>query len=269
MGTRSQLTYSSIIRTPQSSSPYLRPFYEAFNVLTDSAKAYISTFPAPILIQTFPAHFSAFSTNFDAFARSACRALGSVNPTHTLKYQSTSSLAQSAKALEMSWWDCFLETQAMDENDSAPLFATSAAQFGEVFEMLQQADQVFKANRSSSEIARSELGVATLEPLVAQLRKVQELFQARQNSEAALREAAELGRVLFDRATPTFFKQPSELNWYRGQILSKIAEIREFNQAVVEFETIISALKSSSIRFELEIRKVFGALNLPFGQSRP
>jgi hypothetical protein len=225
------------------------------------------TIPAPILVKTFPSHFSTFSIDFDTFTQSASRALGSVNPTQTLKYQATSSLAQYGKALELSWWDCFLEIQAMDETGSSSLVSAGDVRFREVFELLRRADQIFRVNRSVIENASSEFCTPELEPLVLMFQKMEQLFKGPLNIEGEVGEANQLTRLLFDRAVPMFFKQPSELSWCRGQLLAKCAEIRECNRAILEFETIIRALKSNAARFQLDLQNVFEVLNLPFAAA--
>jgi hypothetical protein len=215
----------------------------------------------------FTTHFASFSTNFEVFTRSASRALGAVNPASVLRYQSTSALAQAARALESSWRECFADLEDIRASGAAILANEAATKFSDAVELVQKADRVFRANRSTSEIARSELGGATLEPLIVLLQNAQEKFKAGDELDGPMRETAEVARVLFGKATPTFFRQPSELNWYRGEVIAKCAEIRELGQATLVFEAIMQALKTASIKFHLELKRVFNVLNLPFGDG--
>jgi hypothetical protein len=250
---------NSRTRTPQSSCSEMRLLYAAFNSLSESYKWYDSIIPSRLTNEAFPVLFSRFSDAFDGFTRLAARALGSVNPSHVVPYQATSSLALAARTLALAWVACLSGITSISEKGTAPLFQRIASHFHAILQILQLVGRAFKSERF-----RTDVGGNALEELVAAVQRVQRDVEVNVDIDSEIREITNLTRVLFDRALPLYFRQASELSWYRTQIIGKCAEIREFAAAVIEFEPIVGRLKSEAVAFNRELTGIQTILNLPF-----
>jgi hypothetical protein len=249
-------------RAPQSSCAQLRLLYATFNPLADAARIYLTKIPTRLLNGAFPGQFSRFSDGFDSFTRIATRALSPLEPSAVPRLQPTSALAQSAKALEQYWADCFDSVESIAASGAGPLLAETGARLDEIAELLNRADQSFKATQ-----ARSSLEATPIAPLGPLLQKAKIEFEAKGNVEGHVLEFAETTRVLFDQALPLYFRAPSELSWYRTQVIEKCAQIAELWRSWVEFESTVDRLRAAAVRFNVELRELHRALNLPYEDS--
>jgi hypothetical protein len=155
----------------------------------------------------FPGQFSRFSDGFDSFTRIATRALSALEPSAVPRFQSTSALAQSAKALDQYWTECFDVIESIAASGAGPLLLEATARFNEIPELLNTADQTFNATQQ-----RSSLEATPIAPLTGLLQKAKHEFERKGNVEGQIREFADITRALFDQAFPLYFRAPSELS---------------------------------------------------------
>jgi hypothetical protein len=187
-------------RAPQSSCAQPRLLYAAFNPLGNAARVYLTRIPTRLLHGAFPGQFSRFSDGFDSFTRIATRALSPLEPCAVPRSQSTSALAQAAKALERFWAECRGAVDAICASGARPLLAEAAVLLDEIGELPSQAEQNFKATQQ-----RSSLEASPIARLRSLLQRARGEFDARGAVEAQMLEFAENARVRFDQAMPLYF----------------------------------------------------------------
>jgi hypothetical protein len=101
--------------------------------------------------------------------------------------------------------------------------------------------------------------------LSALLQKAKLEFESKGNVEGKIREFADITRASFDQALPLYFRAPSELSWYRTQVIEKCAQIAELWRSSLEFESTVERLRATAVQFNIALRELQRALNLPRG----
>jgi hypothetical protein len=256
---------TSRTRVPQSSIPEIRLVFEAFNLLSISAKVFFAKIPAVLLNPDVPLLFNAFSDSFELFTRLASLSFQAVNRSNSRQAHS-SSLFQAAKAMSLNWIEFIESMNQVSTIGMFPLFQQTEIDFQTILDLLERLNVSIKSHHFKTDAAANSV----LELYRAVKRLKDDLLPTFESHckqfdvHTPMKNVTNLTRLLFDRSILPYFRQAAEFSSIRFQILGKCQSISAAVESAQAFDEVLANLKMRSVVLNRELSTLHEQLNLPF-----